>query len=228
MISSTRAKTDGGLVRPSALAGFRLMTNSNRSACSTGKGRDTTEPGGHVPRDLSCPVGKTNPVIFARLSFTSRGLRIRSLYPRALTLHRRVGISLARWVSQREDSMIIPHDLLNDLRSSPELSARHGRVMDRGIRFVVALLGLGLVVAGALLWVPTAEAQGEPILSFEGRVTSVSPREMLVAAEREGVIIDVVMVDLVRIPQSETRQIAQDDIVVVIGFIRRPGHKVIA
>ena len=124
--------------------------------------------------------------------------------------------------------MIIPHDLLNDLRSSPELSARHGRVMDRGIRFVVTLLGFGLVVAGALLWVPTAEAQGEPILSFEGRVTSVSPREMLVAAEREGVVIDVVMVDLVRIPQSETRQIAQDDIVVVIGFIRRPGHKVIA
>lgn len=32
----------------------------------------------------------------------------------------------------------------------------------------------------------------------------------------------------VRIPQSETRQIAQDDIVIVIGFIRRPGHKVIA
>ena len=124
--------------------------------------------------------------------------------------------------------MIIPHDLLNDLRSSPELSARHGRVMDRGIRFVVTLLGFGLVVAAALLWAPTVEALGEPILSFEGRVTSVSPREMLVAAEREGVVIDVVMVDLVRIPQSETRQIAQDDIVVVIGFIRRPGHKVIA
>ncbi len=100
--------------------------------------------------------------------------------------------------------------------------------MDRGIHFVVALLGLGLVVAAALLWAPTVEAQEEPILSFEGRVTSISPREMLVAAERGGVVIDVVMVDLVRIPQSETRQIAQDDIVVVIGFIRRPGHKVIA
>jgi len=48
--------------------------------------------------------------------------------------------------------------------------------------------------------------QGEPIHRFEGRVTSVSPREMLVAAEREGVVVDVVMVDLVRIPQSETRQ----------------------
>jgi hypothetical protein len=89
----------------------------------------------------------------------------------------------------------------------------------------VAVLGVFVV---ALLWVPTAEAQEEPLLSFEGRVTSVSPREMLVAAEREGVVIAVVMVDLARIPQSETRQIAQDDIVVVIGFIRRPGHKVIA
>src|SRR5215471_3524329 len=47
-------------------------------------------------------------------------------------------------------------------------------------------------------------------------------------AEGEGVIVDVVMVDLARIPQSETRQIAQDDIVVVVGFIRRPGHRVIA
>ena len=90
--------------------------------------------------------------------------------------------------------------------------------------------GYGLIFAtvATLLWAPTTEAQGEPILSFEGRVTSVSPREMLVAAEREGVVVDVVMVDLARIPQSETRQIAQDDIVVVIGFIRRPGHKVIA
>jgi hypothetical protein len=104
-------------------------------------------------------------------------------------------------------------------------------LMHRAIRFV-ALLGLGLIVAATLVavlpWVPAAEAQGEPILSFEGRVTSVSPKEMLVAAERAGVVVDVVMVDLARIPQSETRQIAQDDVVVVIGFIRRPGHKVIA
>jgi hypothetical protein len=104
-------------------------------------------------------------------------------------------------------------------------------LMHRAIRSV-ALMGLGLIVVttpiAALLWAPTAEAQGEPILSFEGRVTSISPREMLVAAERGGVVVDVVMVDLARIPQSATRQIAQDDIVVVIGFIRRPGHKVIA
>jgi hypothetical protein len=94
----------------------------------------------------------------------------------------------------------------------------------------LVLLGLGLIVAptSALLWAPAVAAQGEPILRFEGKVTSVSPGEMLVAAEREGVVVDVVMVDLVRIPQSETRQIAQDDIVIVIGFIRRPGHKVIA
>jgi len=89
-------------------------------------------------------------------------------------------------------------------------------------------LGVVVVAITTLLSAPTAEAQAEPILSFEGRVTSVSPREMLVAAEREGVVVDVVMVDLARIPQSETRQIAQDDIVVVVGFIRRPGHKVIA
>lgn len=89
-------------------------------------------------------------------------------------------------------------------------------------------LGLAVVAATTLLSAPTAEAQAEPILSFEGRVTSVSPREMLVAAEREGVVVDVVMVDLARIPQSETRQIAQDDVVVVVGFIRRPGHRVIA
>jgi len=88
--------------------------------------------------------------------------------------------------------------------------------------------GLVVVAVTTFLSAPTAEGQSEPVLSFEGRVTSVSPREMLVAAEREGVVVDVVMVDLARIPQSETRQIAQDDIVVVVGFIRRPGHKVVA
>jgi len=101
----------------------------------------------------------------------------------------------------------------------------------RGIR-CLALVGFGLIIAVtavvAPLCAPPAGAQGEPVLTFEGRVTSVSPRDMLVAAEREGVVVDVVMVDLARIPHSETRQIAQDDIVVVIGFIRRPGHKVIA
>jgi len=101
--------------------------------------------------------------------------------------------------------------------------------MHAGIH-AVALLALGLVVVAVTTFISalTAEAQTEPVLSFEGRVTSVSPRELLVAAEREGVVVDVVMVDLARIPQSETRQIAQDDIVVVVGFIRRPGHKVIA
>ena len=95
-------------------------------------------------------------------------------------------------------------------------------------RSALGLVVVAVVAVTTLLSAPTAEAQAEPILSFEGRVTSVSPREMLVAAEREGVVVDVVMVDLARIPQSETRQIAQDDIVVVVGFIRRPGHKVIA
>ena len=35
--SSARASTDGGTVRPSALAVLRLMTSSNRVACSMGK-----------------------------------------------------------------------------------------------------------------------------------------------------------------------------------------------
>jgi len=107
--------------------------------------------------------------------------------------------------------MTILHDLRQGIRSTALLA-----------------LGVVLVVITMLLSASAAEAQAEPILSFEGRVTSVSPRDMLVAAERDGVVVDVVMVDLARIPQSETRQIAQDDIVVVIGFIRRPGHKVIA
>ena len=108
-------------------------------------------------------------------------------------------------------------------------SASGSLPMRRGINSIArSALGLVVVAVTTLLSAPTAEAQAEPILSFEGRVTSVSPREMLVAAEREGVVVDVVMVDLARIPQSETRQIAQDDIVVVVGFIRRPGHKVIA
>jgi len=112
----------------------------------------------------------------------------------------------------------------------PAAGSASGRLlMRRNVRSVArSAVGLVVVAVTTLLSAPTAEAQAEPILSFEGRVTSVSPREMLVAAEREGVIVDVVMVDLARIPQSETRQIAQDDIVVVVGFIRRPGHKVVA
>src|SRR5262250_1331760 len=114
--------------------------------------------------------------------------------------------------------MTIPHALLSSLRSSRQTTLASSKLW----------FGLVVIAVTMLLSASTAEAQPEPILSFEGRVTSVSPREMLVAAEREGVVVDVVMVDLARIPQSETRQIAQDDIVVVVGFIRRPGHKVIA
>jgi hypothetical protein len=47
---------------------------------------------------------------------------------------------------------------------------------------------------------------------------------MLVALDGEG----VVMLDLARIPQGEIRQIAQNDYVSVIGFVRRPSHRVIA
>src|SRR5262250_2593180 len=118
----------------------------------------------------------------------------------------------------------------DDAMTIPAIGSGSGSLLMRPNVRSVARSALGLVVVAVttLLSAPTAEAQAEPILSFEGRVTSVSPREMLVAAEREGVVVDVVMVDLARIPQSETRQIAQDDIVVVVGFIRRPGHKVIA
>ncbi len=87
----------------------------------------------------------------------------------------------------------------------------------------VSVVVLG-VLAAALLWVPAAEAQDEPILRFEGRVTYASPREMLVALDSGG----VVMVDLVRIHQGEIHQVSQNDYVAVTGFIRRPSHKVIA
>jgi hypothetical protein len=38
----------------------------------------------------------------------------------------------------------------------------------------------------------------------------------------------VLMLDLARIPQGEIRQIAQNDYVTGIGFIRRPSHRLIA
>src|SRR6516225_3211274 len=37
MISSARARIDGGIVSPSALAVFRLMTSSNLVGCWTGR-----------------------------------------------------------------------------------------------------------------------------------------------------------------------------------------------
>ena len=85
-----------------------------------------------------------------------------------------------------------------------------------------------LVLLGALIltlvWASSIGAQEPPILRFEGRVTYVSPAEMLVALDSGG----VVMLDLARIPQGESRQIAQNDYVTVIGFILRPSHRVIA
>jgi hypothetical protein len=80
----------------------------------------------------------------------------------------------------------------------------------------------GLILA--LVWPSSIGAQEQPILRFEGRVTYVAPREMLVALDSGG----VVMLDLARMPQGEIRQIAQNDYVIVIGFIRRPSHQVIA
>jgi len=85
-------------------------------------------------------------------------------------------------------------------------------------RFVLG----GLILA--LVWASSIGAQEQPILRFEGRVTYVSPTEMLVALDSGGVL----MLDLARIHQGEIRQIAQNDYVTVIGFIRRPSHRVIA
>jgi hypothetical protein len=84
-----------------------------------------------------------------------------------------------------------------------------------------------LVLGGLLLALvgpSSIGAQEQPILRFEGRVTYVAPSEMLVALDSGG----VVMLDLARMPQGEIRQIAQNDYVTVIGFIRRPSHRVIA
>jgi hypothetical protein len=80
----------------------------------------------------------------------------------------------------------------------------------------------GLILA--LVSASSIGAQEEPILRVAGRVTYVSPTEMLVALDSGG----VVMLDLARIPQGEIRQIAQNDYVTVIGFWRRPNHRVIA
>jgi hypothetical protein len=79
----------------------------------------------------------------------------------------------------------------------------------------------GLILA--LVWASSIGAQEQLVLRFEGRVTYVSPAEMLVALDSGG----VVMLDLARIPQGEIRQFAQNDYVTVIGFIRRPSHRVI-
>ena len=84
------------------------------------------------------------------------------------------------------------------------------------------------IVLGALIlslvWASSIGAQEQPILRFEGRVTYVAPSEMLVALDSGG----VVMLDLARMPQGEIRQISQNDYVTVVGFIRRPSHRVIA
>jgi hypothetical protein len=85
----------------------------------------------------------------------------------------------------------------------------------------------GFVLGGLILALVSASsigAQEEPILRVEGRVTYVSPTEMVVALNSGG----VVMLDVARIPQGKIRQIAQSDYVTVIGFIRRPSHRVIA
>jgi ABC-type dipeptide/oligopeptide/nickel transport system permease subunit len=84
------------------------------------------------------------------------------------------------------------------------------------------------IVFGALALVlmsaTSIRAQGEPILRVEGRVTYVSPTEMLVALDSGG----VVMLDLTRIAQGEIRHIAQNDYVTAIGFIHQPSHRIVA
>ena len=94
-------------------------------------------------------------------------------------------------------------------------------------RYIAPVFLLRLALGGfilALMFGSPSGAQEPPVLRFEGRVTYVAPKEMLVALDSGG----VVMLDLTRIPQGEIRQIAQNDYVTVIGFIRRPSHRVIA
>lgn len=82
----------------------------------------------------------------------------------------------------------------------------------------------GSLTVATLFWAASTGAQEEPILRIEGRVTHVSPWEMLVEVD-DG---PVVMLDVSRIPQGELRQISRNDYVFVTGFIRRPSHKVFA
>lgn len=87
-----------------------------------------------------------------------------------------------------------------------------------------AQLLAGVLALATLLCTASTMAQQEPILRIEGRVTYVSPWEMLVEVDGG----PVVMLDVSRIPQGELRQIAQHDYVVVTGFIRRPSRKIFA
>jgi hypothetical protein len=82
---------------------------------------------------------------------------------------------------------------------------------------------LGAVVLALGSAAPIA-AQQAPSLRVEGRVTYVSPTEMLVALESGG----VVMLDLARIAQGEIHNIAQNDYVIVVGFLQRPNHRIVA
>ncbi|HET8579090.1 MAG TPA: hypothetical protein VFO18_18475 [Methylomirabilota bacterium] len=61
-------------------------------------------------------------------------------------------------------------------------------------------LVVGSLVVAALLCAASTAAQEEPILRFEGRVTYVSPWEMLVALDNG----PVVMLDVTRIPRASS------------------------
>jgi len=93
-------------------------------------------------------------------------------------------------------------------------------------RYIAPVFLLRLALGGfilALMFGSPSGAQEPPVLRFEGRVTYVAPKEMLVALDSGG----VVMLDLARIPQGEVQRIAQNDYVTVVGFVQRPSHRVI-
>ena|SRR2546426_10027737 len=76
------------------------------------------------------------------------------------------------------------------------------------------------LVAG---WLASADAQ-ENVLRFEGRVIWITGQSLTLALDNGPAF----GVDLTRISQSDLRNIAQNDYVVVTGVVLRPGSRLIA
>jgi len=70
----------------------------------------------------------------------------------------------------------------------------------------------------------TSAGAQETVLRFEGRVIWVSGQSMALALDN-GLALGV---DLTQISQSDLRNIAQNDFVVVTGVVRRPRSQLVA